>query len=392
MTAQYFGRYQGVARLAAFCAMGVVSACSADESLNAANTTTKPGKANDKPAQPGDAGTETGNELPGEPLTIEVRGDTPTFVALSAPEVAEPAAGEDAPRRWDLKFTGLQIFTNGGSSGSGAGAAFGPDDPLNFLFTSAPDVPFLRSDQAGGAFLDWYLYDGRDHTLWSRHHLYGVRSGDKLWKVEVLSYYGEQLGAPVGALYQLRYAAVDADGAGQLQALSGVDATAGGTVADADSPSACLNLDTGKTLALSPSAASERDDWHLCLRRDAISVNNEPSGPGDVMAADLDVSSFLSESVASVEALSAESSLKRFNGVDEAALSNPNLDYLRDGVVSAFADRWVERVGDELVPSDASWFVRGADGAHYYIVIFEAVSRLADDAGYRVKLRVRAVE
>ena len=76
------------------------------------------------------------------------------------------------------------------------------------------DVPFLVADTAGGTFLGWYAYDGGTHTLYSRYHVYALRSGDQLYKLQLLGYYGDVAGAPVSALYQLRYAAVNTDGSG----------------------------------------------------------------------------------------------------------------------------------------------------------------------------------
>lgn len=357
--------------------------CSADESLGS----------QDKPAKPSPSAeqTDSGEMLPGAALVVEVRGDTPTYVELLTPSELETEADEP-PSKWDLVFRGLQIFTNGGSSGKGVGAAFGPGDPLDFLFTDAPDVPFLRSDRAGGAFLNWYVYQGAGHSLWSRAHVYGVMSGERYWKLQILGYYGERLGAPTSALYQLRYASVGQGQAGDTVAVEDLDAIAGGTIEDEAEPSGCLNLDTGERLALTPNEASERDDWHLCFRRDAVSVNNAPSGPGDVVAVDLDADETAGESIEQVQALTADGVEPRFDAVDYAEVSDPGLDYIEDGIVSAFGDRWYDREGDRIIPVEGSWFVRSADARHYYLVIFRSIEALPKAAGYRIEMRVREVE
>lgn len=337
---------------------------------------------------------ESSDDLPGSELIVEVRGEEPVYVELQTPAQLE-SDGENAPSKWDLQFRSLEIFTNGGASGRGVGAAFGPGDPLDFLFDDVPEVPFLRTDRAGGAFLQWYLYEGAGHSLWSRGHVYGVRSGDDYWKVQILGYYGEVQNAPVSALYQLRYAKVGggagADPAAEMVEVANLDATAGGATLDETTPSACLDLQSGERRALSLSEASKRDDWHLCFRRDAISVNNEPSGPGDVVAVDLDAAKTLEESAQSVQALTADSLLPGFQRVDYETLTDPRLEYIRDGVVSAFGRRWFTRDGERIIPSDASWFVRSGDARHYYLVIFRSVSAL-EGGGYRVEMRVREVK
>jgi hypothetical protein len=145
-------------------------------------------------------------------------------------------------------------------------------------------------------------------------------------------------------------------------------------------------------LALTLEQAAQRDDWHLCFRRDAISVNNEPTGPGDVVAVDLDADSTSSETAESLSTLTADSLLPRFDAVSYTALSDPALEYVQDGIVSAFGTRWFERDGKRIVPLEASWFVRSGDARHYYLVLFTSIESLPDGEGYRVEMRVREVE
>ncbi|HEX2730036.1 MAG TPA: hypothetical protein VHM70_00470 [Polyangiaceae bacterium] len=327
--------------------------------------------------------------LPGTSLSIDVLGDTPTYVALATPSIV--TGGQNA-LDWDLEFKGLSIFTNGGVSGSGSGAAFGPEDPLNFLFDTAPQVPFLRADMAGGTFLDWYAYSGEDHHLWSRHHIYGMRAGERYFKVEILSYYGDQAGAPVSALYQLRYAEVTQAGVGQTQVVKDLNASAGGAADDPTQPSGCLDLISGERLMLTPMEATQSSDWQLCFRRDTIGVNGGSGGPGNVEAVDLDQAKASSETIEQLEMLTADSELPRFEAVDFATLSDPSLNYLGDGVVSAFSAGWYHRKGAELEPVDATWFVRGADGLSTYLVLFSRIETLPAQNGYRIAMQIRPVK
>ena len=49
-------------------------------------------------------------------------------------------------------------------------------------------MPFLAADSTGGAFIRWWFYGGApDHALYSRYHLYGIKDGDKQYKVQVIT-------------------------------------------------------------------------------------------------------------------------------------------------------------------------------------------------------------
>ena len=64
-----------------------------------------------------------------------------------------------------------------------------------------------------------------------------------------------------------------------------------------------------------------------------------------------------------------------FDDADFEALSEPTLVYRADGVVTAFAQRWLEPGSDPLTLSDSVWLVIGADGASQYLM------RLSDLSG-----------
>src|SRR5262249_35710635 len=144
------------------------------------------------------------------------------------------------------------------------------------------DVP-LFSDKAGGAFIRWYFYSGApDHALFSRFHVFGVKDGDKLYRVQVLGYYGKRDNAPVPALYKIRYAEV-----GQpAKEAADLDGTAGGPNGSPDAPTECIDLGTGARTMLTAADARASQAWHLCFRRQDISVNGEVGGPRNVGAID----------------------------------------------------------------------------------------------------------
>ena len=136
----------------------------------------------------------TGSKL----LRVPVPASGTTFVKLDGPDVANLAGDGKDSLAWDLAFTGYDIFTNSGPSGKGKALAFGPYDSAVFISDVAPEAPFITPDKSGGAFLYWYKYEGAPaHALWSRFHVFGVKDGDKLYKVQVIGYYGERQGAPV---------------------------------------------------------------------------------------------------------------------------------------------------------------------------------------------------
>ncbi|HEU5076712.1 MAG TPA: HmuY family protein, partial [Polyangiaceae bacterium] len=262
----------------------------------------------------GAGGLGSADELPGNPLTVEVRDDQPVYLDLSVPRVVEPNAPAESTG-WDLALQGWEIFTNSGPSGPGAGGSFGPTDELAFLSGTAPEVPFLREDTTGGAFLEWYAYDGTTHSLYSRFHVYGVRSREKLYKLQLLGYYCEQLGAPVSALYSLRYVRASPSGSDELVTIESLDATAGGPNIDDDQPSGCLVLATAAVQKLTPAEARTSDSWDLCFRRDTIAVNGERGGPGTVSAVDLQGEETAREELDRISELTPESELARFESV-----------------------------------------------------------------------------
>jgi hypothetical protein len=325
---------------------------------------------------PGDDGDATDKQV--ESIVVELHPDRRAFVELATPSVVHVDGLGETSIAWDLALQGRDIFTNGGISGPGDSSAFGPLSAPTFLSDTAPDVPLLLKDRAGGALLDWYDYGGNTHQLFSRYHVYALRDGERLYKLQVLGYYGERRGAPVAALYHVRYAEVTPDGVAELHELSMIDATAGGSEDSDDEPSACLELDRERITPLTPAEARRSMDWQLCFRREAIAVNGGLSGPRGVSAVDLQADETAGETEAEIQARSAESEQERFAELDYAALDDSALVYREDGVVTAFGARWLVPGSSPLELSDSSWLVVGADGASKYLL---RLSELSGDPG-----------
>jgi hypothetical protein len=138
------------------------------------------------------------------------------YVDLDAP--ADDADPANVPN-WDLKieYDGTAreygITLNGGVSGAGSAAAFGPTTtPDNY--TSGADstvTTHYKSDSAGGVFVDssWYAYgqdfDPKvDHKLWPNYRVYLVKSGTDVYKLQILSYYHPQTTTESG-WYTIRF-------------------------------------------------------------------------------------------------------------------------------------------------------------------------------------------
>lgn len=333
---------------------------------------------------------EADSRLPGSRVEFEVRRQEPVYINL---EKSEPVSIEDpqSSDSWDIAFEGWNIFTNSGPSGPGDGGSFGPSDELNFLFNDLPQVPFLRGDTAGGAFEDWYDYDNEQHAVWSRFHVYGIRSGGALYKVQILQYYGEEFGAPVSALYRLRYAEVSPEGEGPITEIEELDGTAGHPMVSASTPSGCISLSTGDMMMLTEREAGRSDEWDLCFRRDVINVNGGAGGPGNVEAVNLQADAIADEPLQDIRERTADSELRRFEQVTYEDLIDASLDYRGDRVITPFADRWFDGQGAEATPVNGTWLVRGADGVSNYLVLFLELSGNEQSAG-TVALQVRALE
>jgi hypothetical protein len=334
------------------------------------------------------------NDDLGVELTVDVPATGRVFVDLKTPGIAPVDGDGSASKAWDIAFEGYNVYTNGGLSGPGDAGALGPYGPEVFASGVDPASPIITRDAIGGPFLTWYAYDYKNpaHALYSRYHVFGVKDADRLWKVQILSYYGEVEGAPVSAMYRLRYAALTSDETSPTQELSHLDGTAGGATGNEDTPSECLNLETGARISLAPADAVASEAWHLCFRREVISVNGELGGPRGVTAVDIDAAKTPFEAPDELAKKSAESELGRFDAATYEALSDPKLGYRGDRIVSIFADQWIDPSASPAQPLQASWVVVTADGDTRFIVTFTRFEGPTESSPGTIVMRVKPVK
>jgi hypothetical protein len=366
--------------LGAFAALGLLAfACSEDAGSKATAART-------------DAGADAGETFTtGDELRIPVAATGRVYVKLASPPAIVTPADPMTDLGWDLAFEGLDVFTNSGPSGAGSAEGFGPVDAIVFLDDVAPQVPFLTGDKTGGAFLRWYFYEGPpNHALDSRFHVYGIKDGAKLYKVQLLSYYGDRAGAPVSALFRVRWAEVTPGGTGPVQDVAGIDGTAGGPTGTPDSPSECLDLATGAKLSLSPTAARASSAWHLCFRRENISVNGELGGPRGVSAVDFDAEKTATEKLVDILNMTPESEQARFDAITAASFDGQTLR--GDRVVSAFSGLWIEKGSSPPAPRRDAWFIVGADGLSKYVLGFARFEGATAQSPGTVVMRVKTVK
>lgn len=371
---------------AAFAASFALVACSDEPGPGAKPPDDKPGAG----ALPDGGPSDDDVFDSGEELRVSVPDSGRVYVKLAPASVVTPEGDPTTSLDWDIAFEGFDVFTNSGASGAGQAAGFGPLDAVTFIGDTAPQVPFLTQDKAGGAFLDWYAYEGASHGLWSRYHVYGVRDGARLWKVQILTYYGQRDGATVPGLYNIRYAELTPGASGAVHEIPDLDGTAGGISAGPGSPSECLDLGTGARPMLTAEEARSSSAWHLCVRRDAITVNGESGGPRGVGAVDLNADERASETLNDVMARTAESEQAAFDAVTAAAFEDKS--FRGDRIVTAFSDRWIASTASSVTPVDAAWLVVDAAGTQKFLLGFVSFESPTPKSPGAVVVRIKPVK
>lgn len=259
-----------------------------------------------------------------------------------------------------------------------------------FIDDAVPATPFLATDTTGGAFIRWWYYGGSaaNHALYTRFHVYGVQDGAKQYKVQVLNYYGVRDGAPTAALYRVRWAEVTAAGSGPVKDVADSDGTA--DQANAAGKSECLDLGSGARMMLTAAEARVSSAWHLCFRRENISVNGEVGGPRGVGAVDLDAASSPTEKLSEVVQKTPESEQARFDAVTAQSLAGQ--PFRGDRIVSGFGTLWLERGVTPVAPSKSAFVVRGADNTSMYLVGFARFDGATATSPGTVVMRVKSVK
>jgi hypothetical protein len=323
----------------------------------------------------------------GTELQVAVPETGRVFVKLGPEPAIVTPADPKTDKGWDIAFEGLDVFTNSGPSGGGQSRAFGPNDAVVFIGDTAPEVPdvLLTGDKTGGAFVRWYFYEGApSQALHSRYHVFGVKEADKLFKVQVVSYYGERDGAPVSALFRVRWKQLQPT-EGTTQEATNIDGTATG----ADAANDCLDLGTGAKAPLTPTEALASSAWHLCFRRQNISVNGELGGPRNVGAVDLEAAKVATETLPEILDKTPESELGHFDGINAASFDGQS--FRGDRVVSAFSGLWLKKAATPPAPEQVAWLVIGADGKSKYLVGFAKFEGATDKTPGTIFMRVKAV-
>lgn len=123
--------------------------------------------------------------------TVDVRNG-PVYFDLTAGAVSS------ASGTWDLRFSGFEIRSNGGVSGSGSVTALvdngTPYANITAAYAATAPAQVFKKDAYAGVFVSkpWYRYNitGTDNQIWPTYNVYLVQRGTETYKVQLTSYYG----------------------------------------------------------------------------------------------------------------------------------------------------------------------------------------------------------
>lgn len=143
-----------------------------------------------------------------ESAVLQVGGGTGYFDFSTGQPVtpADPRNSLD----WDISFNNFNLAQNSGPNGIGECAAFpaytelaedGLDPTDIDAFTQQPPGAPLFQDIPGSVMTDWYTYNPQTHQLASNGHVYLLRSGDRLYKMKIVTYYANVGGQPKSGVY-----------------------------------------------------------------------------------------------------------------------------------------------------------------------------------------------
>lgn len=117
-------------------------------------------------------------------LTVDVTAG-PVYVDLLDGAVSDASD-------WDLRLQGYDIRLNGGVSGSGDAAAVLAGGDFDTIPAPNEIQGGFATDAYGGVFVarPWYRYDLQgNHQIWPTYNVYLIRTGDEVYKVQLVSYY-----------------------------------------------------------------------------------------------------------------------------------------------------------------------------------------------------------
>lgn len=124
-------------------------------------------------------------------ITVESGTGYFDFSSGSVVTPADPTTSTD----WDLAFSMYNVMQNCSPIGPGACAAFYAytelTDPTNIDgFTAQPSIAPMFPDGPSSVFTNWYTYTGAPlHRLYSKNYVYLVKTGGKVYKMKIESYY-----------------------------------------------------------------------------------------------------------------------------------------------------------------------------------------------------------
>jgi hypothetical protein len=150
-------------------------------------------------------------------VVIPVGANTVYFDFSSGTVVtpADPKTSTD----WDLVFSSYNVGQNSGPNGpAGKAAAFyvfdymtDPTDidAVTDVYNGQPPAPMF-GDAPSSIFSPtasdtWYNYDGATHQLTSKNYVYLLKTGGKLYKMQIVSYYANVGGVPKSANYIFKW-------------------------------------------------------------------------------------------------------------------------------------------------------------------------------------------
>jgi hypothetical protein len=154
-------------------------------------------------------GTASSANLPGPVVTgsVDVGATYGYFDFSTGLEVTPNDAANSLD--WDIGFYSYDMMQNSGPNGIGDCAAFLAwselDDPTDIdAFVMQPPGAPLFPDIPGSALTEWYDYDGQTHTLTSKSHVYLLKTGSTVCKLQIVSYYSTG-STPVSGHYTFKW-------------------------------------------------------------------------------------------------------------------------------------------------------------------------------------------
>jgi hypothetical protein len=158
----------------------------------------------------------SGTDISGAGITdtIHVGPDT-AYYDFSTGEVVTPTSPSTS-LDWDFAVASYDIHLNSSMFGPGQAAAYLNTDDSNNPRTDFDNISEAETqpqaystDEVGSIFADWYNYNPDTHQLTSKNHVYLIKVGANIYKIQLLSYYKNINGQPVSGWYTYRWLRLD---------------------------------------------------------------------------------------------------------------------------------------------------------------------------------------